>query len=145
MAVTRPINSAARIAGASLLGEGPWTAAFLLSAVFYRSFDVITLPGGEGAQVLQPGDFVTADGSKASAAGDIIGISMRAYDPTDGPVDAVLVTRDAEVTDAYLLYGELDAAEVNAALKEHGIIVRAAVLPESIQAGFGTPGTPATP
>jgi hypothetical protein len=140
MAITRPIRSAAHIAGAGLVSEGVWTAEFLLNANFYLSFDVITLPQSD--VLLRPGDFVAADGSKAAAPGDILGISLHASNPSDGPVDAVLVTRHAEVVDAYLFYDDLDPAAVNQALAEHGIIVRAAVVSSLIAHGFGTPGTP---
>jgi hypothetical protein len=122
------------------IGEGPWNIAFLLSeAEWQRSRDVIReVPQGT---VLLPGDFIAASGEKATGAGDIVGISLYGYDAKQGPIDIAVVSRDCEVTDAYLMYGELDPTTVNEALKALGIIVREGVLPNTRPAGFGTPGT----
>jgi hypothetical protein len=105
-------------------------ANFLVSeANLYRSREIITIP--EGADWLSPGALLTMAGASA-AAGNVAAILMYPTDPTRGPVQAVVIARDAEVNDAYLLYGGLDRAAVNASLAEHGIIVRPGVLSQSI-------------
>jgi hypothetical protein len=127
-------DSAAHIPGAGLVGEGPRNIDFLLSeANPSRSRGVITLPQGDEPRL--PGSFVAADGSPATAA-NIVGILLYGYRPVDGPVDAAVLLRDAEVTDAYLMYGALAPAAVNARLETLGIIVRAGVLANVKSVGF---------
>ena len=112
------------------LVEDKRVADFLVSeANLYRSRDVVTIP--EGAEPLQPGMLVTMAGA-AATAGDVEAILMYPVDPRFGAVPAVVIARDAEVNDAYLLYGELDRQAVNARLAEAGIIVRQGILAESI-------------
>ena len=121
------------------ISEMPAALGFLLSeANWQRSREKMTAPQGT---VLLPGDFVTETGTKATAAGSVAAISAYAYDASQGPVDIAVIARDAEVTDAYLLYGEMDPAAVNTQLATLGIIVREGVLPNTQAAGFGTPGT----
>jgi head decoration protein D len=110
--------------------EEKWVADFLVSeANLYRSREVITIP--EGADGLSPGALLTMAGASATAA-NAEAVLMYPTDPTRGPVQAVVIARDAEVNDAYLLYGDLDRAAVNASLAKHGIIVRPGVLSQSI-------------
>jgi hypothetical protein len=91
------------------IGEGPWNIAFLLSeAEGQRSRDVIK--GVPPGTVLLPGDFIAASGEKATAPDEIVGISLYGYDAKEGPIDIAAVSRDCEVTDAYLMYGELEPA-----------------------------------
>jgi hypothetical protein len=131
------IKSAAHIPGAAQMFQGPRTGDFLLSAaVSYRALDVIQIP--QGAVGMWPGTFITAAGAPIAAAGEatIAGILVYAVNPVDGPVNATVITRDAEVIDAYLMYGTLDPVAVNAQLATLGIIVRAAVLPNVRSGGF---------
>jgi hypothetical protein len=110
--------------------EDKRVADFLVSeANLYRSREVVTIP--EGAEPLSPGMLVTMAGA-AATAGDVEAILMYPVDPRFGAVPAVVIARDAEVNDAYLIYGGLDRAAVNARLAEAGIIVRQGILAESI-------------
>jgi hypothetical protein len=105
-------------------------ADFLISeANLYRSRETITVP--QGAAILRPGTLLTLAGASATAA-NADGLLMFAVDPRRGPVRGVLVARDAEVRDANILYGALDRAAVNARLATRNILVRAAVLVDSI-------------
>ena len=129
------IKSAAHIPGADQMFQGPRTLAFLNSeAVSYRSREVIQVP--QGSVSLWPGSFVDATGAPAATAGVIAGINCYAVNPNDGPVNVTCIVRDAEVTDAYLMYGALDPTAVNARLATLGIIVRQGVLPNTRPGGF---------
>jgi len=130
--------SAAQRIGSNLLAQGKWKYDFLVTeANLYRARDVITVPIGNE---MIPGDFVAADGTKATAPAQIVGIFCDYVNTIDGPRDALLVTRDAEVGDGYLMYGTMDAGQVADQLATLGIIVRPTVLPSSVNHGFGRPG-----
>lgn len=139
-----PRLSAADLDGAGLRGEGKRPFDFLVTeATLYRSRGVITIP--QGTRLLVPGDFITAAGEPATAPADIFGIVCYYVATEDGHRDAVIICRDAEVRDAFLMYRGMDAGEVAAQLETRGIIVRAAVLAQSMQMGFDTPGEPVQP
>lgn len=105
-------------------------ADFLVSeAEGYRSRDTITVP--QGAAVFSSGALMTLAGAAATAA-NVDAILMYPADPREGPVSVTVITRDAEVNDAYLGYGALDRNAVNARLKTLNIIVRRGVLSQSI-------------
>jgi Bacteriophage lambda head decoration protein D len=119
------------------IDEEKRVADFLVSeANLYRSREVITIP--EGETVLSPGALLTMAGVPG-AAGNVDAILMYPVDPRRGPVQATVIVRDAEVNDAYLIYGDLEREAVNTGLAEHGIIVRPGVLSQSIV----TPAQPA--
>ena len=130
--------SAAQLSGNNVMFEGGWKYDFLVSeSNLYRARDVITVPIGND---MVPGDFVAADGTKATAPGAIVGIFCDYVDTTDGPRDALIIANDAEVADAYLNYNGMPAGPVADQLRTLGIKVRAAVLPSVMNASFGTPG-----
>lgn len=107
-----------------------WVADFLVSeANLYRSREVITIP--QGPDPLLVGSLVTLAGAVATA-GNADAILMYPVDPRSGPVRVTAVVRDAEVNDAYLVYGTLDQAAVNERLATHNIIVRPGVMAQSI-------------
>jgi hypothetical protein len=109
------------------MNSPPRTMDFLLSdSVSHRSFEMIQIP--QGAAGLWTGTLVDATGVAAATPAVIAGILCYSTNPTDGPVNATVLVRDAEVIDAYLQYGALDPVACNAQLKTLGIIVRAAVL-----------------
>jgi hypothetical protein len=142
MAITQR-RSAAIIPGAELYGEGVRPLAFVINEDFYYSRGVITVPPGEQ---VEPGDFVAADGTLATTPADIIGVFGYWTDtetggtPPNGPRDATIIVRHAELKDQLLLYRGMDMTDVGLRLRELGLIVRAAVLPSQVQMGFGTPG-----
>jgi Bacteriophage lambda head decoration protein D len=140
-----PIRSAAHIPAARQLNSGPATKDFIISDSGNLSYDVIQLP--QGAAGLWPGTFITAAGVPVAAAGEatIAGITCYAYNVTDGPVNATVLTRDAEVVDAYLQYGALDVAAVNTRLAALGIIVRPGVLKNVQPASFAPDVPPSGP
>lgn len=120
----------------AILQEAKWTADFVVSlARGNRSLETLIVPQGEAS--LQPGALLAADGTAAGAAGDIAGILWALTDPSGGPVRVTIVARDAEVNDAYLVYGEIAREAANTALAQLGIIVRAGVLAQSIPTPFG--------
>ena len=144
MAAPPIIKSAAHIPGAGALYSPPMTFDFLLSeAVSYRSRAVLQVP--QGTQGLYPGVFVDNTGAPAAAAAGIYGIVGYATNPVDGPVNVTCIVRDAEVIDAYLMYGALDPVAVAAQLETRGIIVRAAVLPNTQATNFAPDLPPAGP
>jgi Bacteriophage lambda head decoration protein D len=102
-----PIKSAAHIPATSPMNSPPRTMDFLLSdSVSHRSFEVIQIP--QGAAGLWTGTLVDAIGVAAATPTVIAGILCYSTNPTDGPVNATVLVRDAEVIDAYLQYGALD-------------------------------------
>lgn len=144
MAAPPIIKSAAHIPAAGMMNSPPLTLDFVLSeATSYRSREVIQIP--QGATGLWVGTFLDNTGAPAAAAGSIAGITCYSYNPTDGPVNATCIVRDAEVIDAYLQYGALDPVAVNTHLATLGIIVRAAVLPNVMGATFAPDEPPTGP
>jgi hypothetical protein len=126
--------SAANVGG-DLMQEGPRDYGFLMSeATSYRTRDTITLVQSDVPWL--PGDFVTAAGAKATAPGSIAGINCRNMNTTVGARSATVITREAEVADAFLMYGEMDPAAVATALAVKQIIVRQAVLPNVMGGDF---------
>ena len=139
-----PIKSAAHIPATSPMNSPPRTMDFLFSdSVSHRSFEVIQIP--QGAAGLWTGTLVDATGVAAATPAVIAGILCYSTNPTDGPVNATVLVRDAEVIDAYLQYGALDPVACNAQLKTLGIIVRAAVLPNVQGATFAPDVPPSGP
>jgi hypothetical protein len=139
-----PIKSAAHIPGVGQLDSPPRTGEFLLSDEGSFSRDVIQIPQGAA---MWPGTIVDAAGAPVAAGAEATaaGILLYAVNPTDGPVNATVVTRHAEVTDAYLQYGGADPVAINTALAAKGIIVRDAVLKNVMPAGFAPDEPPAGP
>lgn len=112
------------------LDQDKWVADFLLSeAEGYRSREVITIPQGDTPMPV--GSLVTMAGAAATAA-TVDAILMYPADPRGGAVRVTAIARDAEVNDAYLVYGALAQAAVNTRLGTLGIIVRPGVLAQSI-------------
>lgn len=107
-----------------------------------RSREAVRLTGGVP---LIPGTFLAGelggDFSIASNPASITAILLYPADPRDAPVDVAVLARDCEVNDAYLVYGTMDPAAVNAALRERGIIVRRGVLVNPATE-FATPRQP---
>jgi len=160
-----PTKLSAGATGADLTTSLPRDWQFLLSrANSYRSMDEITLvqrdaPWFAGTLITHDGfavDGVSGPGDPAvpAVAADIVGILCHAISTKAGPRMATVVTRDAEVTDAMLLYGSLDPTAVRQELSRHAIIVRQAVLPNVATGSFnptvpgevisGIPGTAVT-
>lgn len=119
----------------TLLTQAPRNLGFLLAeAEGQRSRETGTLK--QGAQILPPGTLVDGDWTVASPvlhkpatdADDVTGILSYWADPTAGNVAAPFIVRDAEVNEAYLIYGDLDRKAVADALAASGIIVRTGVL-----------------
>ena len=129
---------------AQIIEEAKWVADFIISeAEGSRSRDVVTIPQGDA--LVLPGTLLDASGAPAGAAAEAAAILVgqadnNPLDPRAGPVRAVAIARDAEVNDAYLVYGEMARDAVNQALAEHGIIVREGVLPQSIVTPPYAPG-----
>jgi hypothetical protein len=139
-----PIKSAAHIPATSPMNSPPRTADWLLSdSVSHRSFEVIQMP--QGAAGVWTGSFVDNTGAPAATPAAIHGILLYSTNPTDGPVNATVLVRDAEVIDAYLQYGAMDPVAVNTQLATLGIIVRAAVLPNVQGATFAPDVPPSGP
>ena len=118
------------------LNEMRGTANFLVSEAngMYRSRDEVTVAAGAAPGLLAGtilgkltagGNYVAYDPLAATGAEDIAGILFEA---AVGTVKRTVVTRDAEVNGAHLIYqdGADDAAKAtaNAALAALGIIVR---------------------
>lgn len=118
------------------LNETRGTANFLVSEAngMYRSRDVGTVVGGSAPGLLpgtilgkltSGGNFVTYNPAGSDGSQTIAGILFEA---AVGTVKKTVITRDAEVNGAHLIYqvGANDAAKAtaNAALKALGIIVR---------------------
>jgi hypothetical protein len=138
------IKSAAHIPGTGLMPQGPRTADFLISeAPSSQSREVVQVP--QGAVPLFPGSFVQASGAPATTTANITGIVLYATNPVDGPVNQVIIARNAEVRDAYLMYGALDPVATATRLATLGIIVRQAVLPNTRPGGFGMDVPPSGP
>jgi hypothetical protein len=143
MAAPPIIKSAAHIPGASQMNQSPRTLDFLLSeAQGDRSRDVIQVTGPTG---LWPGSLVDATGVAAATPAAIVGILAYATNPVDGPYNQTVIARDAEVIDAYLVYGALDPVATNAQLATLGIVVRAAVLPNTQPPSFAIDEPPTGP
>jgi hypothetical protein len=144
MAAPPIIKSAADIPATNPMNSPPRSLDFVLSeAMSYRSRDVIQIP--QGAAGLWAGSFVDATGAPAATEAAIAGILCYSVNPTDGPVNATIIARDAEVTDAYLQYGALVPATVNTHLATLGIIVRSAVLRNVPPPGFAIDVPPSGP
>jgi hypothetical protein len=112
------------------LNEEKWFADAVVSeANGYRSREVLNVT--LAATPKEPGTLLTAEGD-APEAGTVGAILIRSLPAGDGTARGLCLVRDAEVNDAYLLYGGLAAGEVNDALKALGIIVRPGVLAQSI-------------
>jgi hypothetical protein len=120
----------------AILTEGVRTAGFLVSEAngMYRSRDEVTVVGGTTpglaagtilGKLTADGNFVAYDPGAATGAQTIAGVL---YEGAIGTVTRTVVTRDAEVVGAHLIYqsGANDAAKAtaNAALAALGIIVR---------------------
>ena len=118
------------------LNETRGTANFLVSEAngMYRSRDAVTVAAGAApglaagtilGKLTSGGNYVAYDPAASSGAQTIAGILWEA---AIGTVKKTVVTRDAEVNGAHLIYqsGANDAAKAtaNAALKALGIIVR---------------------
>lgn len=118
------------------LNENRGTANFIVSEAngMYRSRDVGTVAAGAApgltagtilGKLTAGGNFVAYDPGAATGAQTIAGILFEA---AIGTVKRTIVTRDAEVNGAHLIYqASADAAAkatANAALKALGIIVR---------------------
>jgi hypothetical protein len=118
------------------LNETRGTANFLVSEAngMYRSRDAVTVAAGSAPGLLagtilgkltSGGNYVAYDPAANTGAQTIAGILWEA---AVGTVKKTVVTRDAEVNGAHLIYqASADAAAkatANAALKALGIIVR---------------------
>lgn len=134
MAVTPTKLSAAQVSD-QLFTEPPRDFGFLLTeANLYRSRDTITLVQSD--DLWQPGQFITAAGALATAPGQIAGILGTGTNTRMGARAGVAIVRDAEVTDAYLHFGDMDPAAVATQLASLGIIMRQAVLPNVAAGSF---------
>lgn len=142
MAVSPTKLSAAQL-GAGVLSSPPVDWRFLLSrANSSRAMDAITLIQRDEPWL--PGMFVTAAGDEAALAADIDAILCAGTSTKAGPRSATVVTRDAEVEDAYLIYGAMVVKDVHERLSQLAIIVRQGVLPNTT-AGTFDPSKAGTP
>jgi len=119
------------------LEQGVWEWDFIISwANSYRSLDVATVVVSD--DVLPPGTLLhnAGDGTfvEAEGAGDVDAILCQWIDGV--PDRVTIVTRDAEVRDSGIAYGDLNVADVNTRLRTLGIIVRESVLASSQNATF---------
>ena len=94
-----------------------------------RSREAVRLTG---SVPLIPGTFLAGeigdDFTMATSPASVTAILLYHADPRDGGIDVAVLFRDCEVNDAYLVYGNMEPAAVNTALRERGIIVRRGVL-----------------
>jgi hypothetical protein len=110
--------------------QGKWFADALISyAQGYRSFEAVNVPAGAA---LEPGTLLGAGGSLGPTAPNVAMILLQALPARTAPMPALVLARDAEVNDAYIIYGGLASGAVNGTLAGLGIIVRPGVLPQSI-------------
>jgi head decoration protein D len=114
----------------AFITEGPRPLDMIVSeAQGSRSRDAVTITGDE---LLPPGTLLSGevggDFAPAGGAGDVSAILLYWADPRETPASATVLTRDCEVNDAYLVYGDFDRVAVATSLREHGIIVRTGVL-----------------
>lgn len=129
--------------GGPLIGEGLWDYCFMMHpANSYRTYDEVTL--AQSDRLWLPGDFITATGTLATSPANIAGINCQFRNTQPGAQATNAVTRDCEVADAYLQYGEMDPAAVATRLATLGIIVRQAVLP-NVRGGSFDPNAPGPP
>lgn len=137
MALTYPIELPPSV---QLLYASGMPYDFVLSwANSYRALEFVNIE--QQTDILPVGSFLDNDGNKATAPANITYILCYPVDATGGPDRATVVARNAELNDAYLAYGTLDRAQVNTHLRENlNIIVREAVLPNSMNATFAGQG-----
>jgi hypothetical protein len=118
--------------------QGKWFADALISyAQGYRSFEAVNIgTPGTAVPAMQPGQVLLANGMPVPASG--AGTQYILLQPYAGrlaaePVaPALVLARDAEVNDAYIVYAPSNAGAVNPLLAALNIIVRPGVLPQSI-------------
>ena len=119
------------------LDEAKWFADFVISeANLYRSRDFVTV--AQGMQM--PAGTLMNGNTAASAANAITSILMQPVDSRAGTVRALVLARDAEVNDAYIVYGSFAAGTVNTTLAGLRIYVRPGVLAQSIPTPAGVEG-----
>jgi hypothetical protein len=134
MAVT-PTKISAADTGAADVHQPPSDWAFLLTeANGYRSRETVTLVQSPNPWL--PGTFIKSDGTMATAAADIHGILAAGCNTVTGPRAATLIVRDAEVSDAYLMFNALDPDAVATQLITKNIVLRQAVLPNTAKGTF---------
>jgi hypothetical protein len=115
-----------------------WFADALVSyAQGYRSFEAVNIPaaGNAATPAMQPGMLLTAGGVIAATDTTIQFVllqSVPARSVGTPAIPALVLARDAEVNDAYLLYGGVAVGAANTRLSALNIIVRPGVLPQSI-------------
>jgi hypothetical protein len=144
---TAPTKVSAADTGTELTTAPPRDWAFLLTeANLYRSRDTITLI--QRPEPWWPGSFVKSDGTVPATPDEIHGIVCAGQSTRTGPRAATIISRDAEVTDAYLQYGLFNTAalrkQVHDQLADLAIIVRQGVLP-NVAPGSFDPNAALTP
>jgi hypothetical protein len=111
-----------------------WFADVLLSpARRYRSFEAISVPAGPARS---PGQLLLADGNLPTAAGTSTRyILLQSLPVRTVAMPALVLARDAEVNDAYIIYAPVTGGGIGtaeAALAAANIIIRRGVLATSI-------------
>jgi hypothetical protein len=144
---TAPTKVSAADTGTALTTAPPRDWEFLISrANGYRSMDTITLI--QRPEPWLPGSFIKSDGTVPASPDEIHGIICAGQSTRTGPRAATIVSRDAEVNDAYLQYGLFNTAplrkQVHDQLADLAIHVRQGVLP-NVAPGSFDPNAALTP
>jgi hypothetical protein len=116
--------------------QAKWFADAVLSyAQGSRSWEAATLAAGAAVQAGTIGVFdpVARAVTVPPTLANVNCLIMDSIPARTAAMPVLVLARDAEVNDAYIVYGALGAAAVNGALLNNAnIVVRAGVLPQSI-------------
>jgi hypothetical protein len=103
-----------------------------------RNYDFLLAEEGESREIIigpprsmRPGQLLNAFGLEALIPVEIAAILLKSTTDTGLLQENLVIARNAEVNDGYLVYGAMNPAAVNARLAQLGIIARPAPLPPS--------------
>lgn len=114
------------------INQAKWYADFILTADFYRSFEAGSMGAGPAYPIgqLMNINYTTRAVSVATAT-NTNAILMRAVEARTATTPVLVLARDAEVTDAYIVPGAATGWQ-ESLRTACNIIVREGVLPSSI-------------